>query len=197
MQKWYDEGYFTQDLLMKRTHVESEWTPVRVLEQLATSTPTFLTPLAPSRPPEPPQPEVDYASLNGTRYDADPRPLAVPTLTARLHDGSNPSDSPLSSYSNPRFSNNSPDPTSYGARTTNGYTDVPNNSYSGVNTLEPPREPTLLDRLQSEYCFHRHLLRLLHLHCIHRIRRRKSCEWFDRSVHGSSCRWTKRLPEPS
>ncbi|KIJ45088.1 hypothetical protein M422DRAFT_29937 [Sphaerobolus stellatus SS14] len=28
MQKWYEEGYFSPDLLMKRTHIDADWTPV-------------------------------------------------------------------------------------------------------------------------------------------------------------------------
>ncbi|TCD66778.1 hypothetical protein EIP91_000969 [Steccherinum ochraceum] len=141
MQKWFDEGYFTPDLLMKRTHLENDWTAVRVLQQLAVSTPIFLTPLAPRQPE--PQPPVDYATLNGNSvsYEQElPRNLATSALNARLHDGSNPSDSPMSSYSNPHFSNHSPDPSVFGGRAVNSaFGDLPN-SYSSLRSLDTHRQ---------------------------------------------------------
>ncbi|THH30191.1 hypothetical protein EUX98_g4021 [Antrodiella citrinella] len=141
MQKWYDSGYFTADLLMKRTHLESDWTAVRVLQQNAVSTPIFLTPMAPPRPPEPQPVPVDFATLNGTHYDQElQRPLATSQMNARLHDGSNPSDSPMSSYSNPHFSNNSPDPSVLAGRPMNsGLGDVAQNAYSNLSTLDAHR----------------------------------------------------------
>lgn len=142
MQKWYDSGYFTADLLMKRTHLETEWTAVRVLQQMAVSAPIFLTPMAPPRPPEPQPVLIDFATLNGTRYEPEMhRPLATSALNARLHDRSNPSDSPMSSYSNPHFSNHSPDPSVLGGRSVNGgLGDMPLNSYSGLNAINAHRQ---------------------------------------------------------
>ncbi|KAH8101371.1 hypothetical protein BXZ70DRAFT_88074 [Cristinia sonorae] len=139
MQKWYDGGYFTADLLMRRTHLETEWKPVRVLQQLAVDTPIFLTPLAPPRPP--PEPPVSFATLNGTRYEPEINNRSISIgLNARLHDGSNPSDSPISSYSNPPFNNNSPDPATFAARGVNGSLDMSSNSYSSLNTLDSQRQ---------------------------------------------------------
>ena len=140
MQKWFDEGYFTPDLLMRRTHLETEWTSVQMLQQLAVSSPVFLTPMVPSRPPET-QPPTDFATLNGTRYEPEAHgPLATSALNARLPDGSNPSDSPMSSYSNPHFSNHSPDPAVFGARPINGSLGDLSSSYSSLSSMDPQRQ---------------------------------------------------------
>lgn len=135
---------------MRRTHLETDWTRVRTLQQLAVSTPVFLTPLAPPRPPEPqPQPQpppVAFASLNDTRYEPEMhRPHPTSALNARLPDGSNPSDSPMSSYSNPHFSNSSPDPSTFGARGMNGGHPDMTSSYSSLSSLDPQRDSPALD----------------------------------------------------
>ncbi|KAF8491294.1 hypothetical protein JB92DRAFT_2656198, partial [Gautieria morchelliformis] len=51
MQKWYDEGYFTSDLLMKRTHLDTDWTPVGELSIRAGGDKLFLSSFSESGPP--------------------------------------------------------------------------------------------------------------------------------------------------
>jgi PERQ amino acid-rich with GYF domain-containing protein len=45
MQQWHDEGYFSADLLMKRTHLETEWLPVGELARRLGGDKIFLSPL--------------------------------------------------------------------------------------------------------------------------------------------------------
>ena len=51
MQKWYEEGYFTPDLPMKRTHLDSQWLTVQELVTQAAGASVFLAPPLPLRPP--------------------------------------------------------------------------------------------------------------------------------------------------
>ncbi|KAF8588470.1 hypothetical protein K439DRAFT_635379 [Ramaria rubella] len=97
MQKWYDEGYFTPDLLMKRTHLDTDWTPVGELslragnEKLFFSTfleqgPPGLTP-RPSVPPTENPPFDRFGGLVAARTS---------TLDPYLSSSSNQSQSPAS-----------------------------------------------------------------------------------------------------
>jgi len=54
MQSWYDQGYFTPDLLMKRTQIDAEWISVGELIHRAAGPKVFLSPIAVLVPPGPP-----------------------------------------------------------------------------------------------------------------------------------------------
>ncbi len=116
MQNWYDEGYFIPDLLMKRTHVDSNWTPVKDLLRLAGSLQLFLVPLNPHQPDTPPlhTPDQDPTKHQfGSSYEPIPRSLHGSPLDY-LHNGSSRTDSPTSSFSTGRFGTNSPDTSGLG-----------------------------------------------------------------------------------
>ncbi len=144
MQKWHDEGYFTPDLLMKRTQIDTDWTSVAVLTQRATG-PLFLTP---QRPPLPPvlqrhdhhSPMFQHAEPFPTYQPAPVRSLRSSTLDSFLG-GSNPSDSPSSSLGAGRYSNGSPDPSAFGGRASNF---VPGQDLTAVGRRAAFYEPSTL-----------------------------------------------------
>ncbi|KAF8061015.1 hypothetical protein FPV67DRAFT_1632041 [Lyophyllum atratum] len=118
MQKWFDDGYFTGDLPMKRTHLDSQWATVDELVKRHGGTKTFLTPPLPVVPPglahrDSQNFTQDPHSLNGPYQPAPIRNLRSSTLDTF---GSNPSDSPSSSFGAGRFGNGSPDPNAFGGR---------------------------------------------------------------------------------
>ncbi|KAI0700406.1 hypothetical protein BC835DRAFT_1327310 [Cytidiella melzeri] len=159
MQKWHDDGYFTPNLLMKRANLDTEWTSVGDLLQRAGNPRLFLTPLAPSLPPPPPPPPafprrdplldgpVQDGSFGSPFQPVPTRSLRTSTLDSYLHNGSMVPDSPSSSFSVGRFSNDSPDPAAFGSRLGNMYSGSPVGSrlgFTGVqsNGLEPQRRTT-------------------------------------------------------
>ncbi|KAG5646055.1 hypothetical protein DXG03_004478 [Asterophora parasitica] len=120
MQKWFDDGYFTGDLPMKRTHLDTQWATVdELVKRHGGSTKIFVTP--PPRPVAPPglahrdsqnHPQ-DPLLYNGPYQPAPLRNLRSSTLDSF---GSNASDSPSSSFGAGRFGNGSPDPNAFGGR---------------------------------------------------------------------------------
>ncbi|PCH33209.1 hypothetical protein WOLCODRAFT_135000 [Wolfiporia cocos MD-104 SS10] len=133
MQRWHDEGYFNAELLMKRTHLDTEWTSVGDMRRRAGNSPIFLTPgvtsaLPPGLPrrPDPlldgPVPDRERASL----YQPQPTTtLRGPTLDTYLHNGSSASASPSSSFGAGRFVNGSPTPSAFeGRAASHVYTDT-------------------------------------------------------------------------
>lgn len=54
MQTWHDQGYFTPDLPMKRTQIDTEWISVRELTHRAAGPKIFLSPIMGPIPPGPP-----------------------------------------------------------------------------------------------------------------------------------------------
>jgi PERQ amino acid-rich with GYF domain-containing protein len=168
MQKWYEGGYFTPDLLMKRTHTDNDWIPVGELERRVGGVKIFLSlPFVSSAPPGfsgPPEPPVqsftishDQAVYNSPNQSIPARSLRTSTLDSYLGSTSNPSDSPSSSFAG-RFSNGSPDPSAFGGRVSgNIYTadhaiggrvssfTAPSQSFSTNRGTfgEPPQEPPL------------------------------------------------------
>jgi len=54
MQTWHDQGYFTPDLLMKRTQLDTEWISVGELVRRASGPKIFLSPIMVPAPPGPP-----------------------------------------------------------------------------------------------------------------------------------------------
>ncbi|KAJ6574666.1 hypothetical protein B0H19DRAFT_1125145 [Mycena capillaripes] len=133
MQKWYDDGYFTADLLMKRTHVDVDWVAVGELAEIARrsgSEKLFLSPPLPSGPPGLSRPAdlpgqgftapVEQNAFNAPLQPAPVRSLRSSTLDAYAG-GSNHSDSPSSSFGAGRFGNGSPDSSGFGGRANNQY----------------------------------------------------------------------------
>lgn len=130
MQKWFDEGYFTPDLLMKRTHIDRDWTAVGDLDRQAAGAKIFLSqfPMSTSPPglsirtdsPQNYSPAHEHNTFSG--YQPVPtRTLRSATLDPYLNSAS-PSDSPPSSFGGGRFGNGSPDTSALGGRVGGLYT---------------------------------------------------------------------------
>lgn len=117
MQRWHDGGYFSVDLLMKRTHLDLEWTTIGELISRAGNNPVFLTPLfASSTPPglsrrpdqilDPPVERVQHSP-----YQPVPtRSMRSSTFDSFMQNESGMPESPTSSFGAGRFANGSPDP---------------------------------------------------------------------------------------
>ncbi|KAI0825237.1 hypothetical protein BC628DRAFT_1320734 [Trametes gibbosa] len=119
MQRWEEAGYFTTpDLLMKRTHIDSDWTPFSVLKLRAGDRPLFLTPLP--QAPAPPglnrvvDTGVPERSQHSPYQPVPTRSLRSSTLDSYLNNGAAP-ESPSSSFGG-RFANGSPDPAVFDTR---------------------------------------------------------------------------------
>ncbi|KAI0757426.1 hypothetical protein C8Q80DRAFT_1091984 [Daedaleopsis nitida] len=114
MQRWHNEGYFQPTLMMKRTHLDTEWTPVGELVRRAGDQPVFLSPLvhavAPPGLPRPLETVVDRAIPERNQHSpyqpVPTRTVRSSTLDSYLQNGS---ESPSSSFGG-RFVNGSPDP---------------------------------------------------------------------------------------
>ncbi|KAH9850659.1 hypothetical protein C2E23DRAFT_929799 [Lenzites betulinus] len=113
MQRWEEGGYFsTPGLVMKRTHLDNDWTPYSVLKARAGDRPLFLTPL----PQAPTPPGLNRVAESGiperaqhSPYQPVPtRSLRSSTLESYITNGTAP-ESPASSLGG-RFANGSPDP---------------------------------------------------------------------------------------
>ncbi len=124
MQKWYEEGYFAIDLLMRRVNLDEVWTPVGELAQRAGGEKIFFfnfdAPAAPpglSRRRESSREPVQQREPNGHNAPYQPVPtrsVHPSTLNSYFASSSPASNSPSSSFGAGRFGNNSPDPTAYG-----------------------------------------------------------------------------------
>ncbi|KAL1688359.1 hypothetical protein GGG16DRAFT_116094 [Schizophyllum commune] len=121
MQKWFEGNYFSDDLLMKRTHIDTEWISVGDLKRRAAGDKIFMSPINPPAPPgiprhDSPMAIPDSAPFNNSPYQPAPvRQLRTGTLDSYIGSGSTPSDSPSSSLG-ARFGNGSPDPAAFGGR---------------------------------------------------------------------------------
>ncbi|TBU26370.1 hypothetical protein BD311DRAFT_726243 [Dichomitus squalens] len=118
MQRWYNEGYFQPTLLMKRTNLDTNWTPVgELVLRVGEGQPVFLSPLVLAVTPpglsRPLEHVVDRAvperDQNSPYQPVPTRSIRSSTLDSYLQNGSNASDSPSSSIGG-RFVNGSPDP---------------------------------------------------------------------------------------
>ncbi|KAG1716323.1 hypothetical protein ID866_807 [Astraeus odoratus] len=157
MQKWFNEGYFASDLLMRRTHLDSEWIPVGVLERRANGGKIFLSQLPASCGPpgltlrtESPQSyssAADHSTFNG--YQPVPqRPIRSATLDSSYINNASPSDSPSSSLGAGTFGNGSPDPTAFSGRATSSvYSADPNFAGLGLSTRAPFQDPVIDPRI--------------------------------------------------
>lgn len=120
MQKWYNDGYFSVDLPMKRTHYDTHWTTVGELVKQSNGENVFLRPLINAIPPglgrangSPLQTYPQTDPFNEPYQPAPVRSLRASTLESHLMAGSIPSDSPSSSIG---ASHSSPDPSMFGTR---------------------------------------------------------------------------------
>ncbi|KAJ7275502.1 hypothetical protein B0H12DRAFT_1087570 [Mycena haematopus] len=137
MQKWFDDGYFTADLLMKRTHVDVDWVAVGELAEIARRSGNdklFLAPPVPAGPPGLPRSaelpgQAFPAPLEQNAFNSPLQPAPVRTLRSSTLDayagGSSHSDSPSSSFGAGRFGNGSPDSHGFGGRANNQYSTDP------------------------------------------------------------------------
>lgn len=150
MQKWYDEGYFSIDLLMKRTHSDIEWTPVGELARRTEGEKIFLSPLTSSLPPpglarrnETPlqiaSPSTDQSGFNSAYQPAPARPLRASTLDSFVSNASNPSDSPSSSFGVGRYG--SPDPSAFGGRAAGNPYPIKESSVGRVGSFQSVSDP--------------------------------------------------------
>jgi PERQ amino acid-rich with GYF domain-containing protein len=152
MQTWYDQGYFTPDLLMKRTSIDSEWVAVGELQRRATLPKIFLSPWITPLPPGPPglgrRPDDSFSQRDtnafASPYQAIPgNSLPPSTLDSYVNGVSNMPDSPSSSFSAGRFGTGSPDPATFGARNTSMFSDHSSTAIGRRSTyLESTLDPT-------------------------------------------------------
>lgn len=123
MQNWHDAGFFTPDLRMKRTHLDTEWISVGEMLARTDTNQIFLVPaLPPAVPPglgrrhdgvlESPA----QAPFTSPFQPVPSRNLRSATLDTYLSGPSTASNSPASSFSAGRFGNSSPDPHAFGGQ---------------------------------------------------------------------------------
>ncbi|KAK7694174.1 hypothetical protein QCA50_001354 [Cerrena zonata] len=131
MQKWFDEGYFNISLMMRRTHIDTEWTSVGdLLQQTVNGGKIFL-----GGPPKP-RPNIPEHVYSAPLEPVPSRALRTTGLDSYFQTGSNASNSPTSSFSAGRFGNNSPDPSMLANRM-GGPQGV--GAFNGLNSMEPQR----------------------------------------------------------
>lgn len=157
MQKWFDGGYFSPDLLMKRTHLDADWIPVVALERRANGGKVFLSqPSTSTSPPglsvhtESPQnysPALDHSPFNG--YQPVPqRAIRGTTLDVSYLSNATPSDSPSSSLGAGRFSDGSSEPSAFSGRTgNNAYSNDSNFGARGLAPRPPFQDPAVDSRM--------------------------------------------------
>jgi PERQ amino acid-rich with GYF domain-containing protein len=125
MQKWYEEGYFVIDLLMRRVNLDEVWTPVGELAQRAGGERVFFFNFdAPAVPPglsrhressrDPVQRQRETNGYNAPYQPVPTRSVHPSTLDSYFASSSPASNSPSSSFGAGQFGNNSPDPASFG-----------------------------------------------------------------------------------
>lgn len=161
MQKWFDDGYFTPNLLMKRTHIDSEWLSVGELIEIARQTGSekifvslplpFVPPGLARRTESPMQGfplRADPNAFNGPYQPAPIRSLRSSTLDSYLG-GSNQSASPSSSLDTGRFGSRSPEPNAFSS--VSGFSTVGDSTgFNARNTFnDQPIDHTLNNRPTS------------------------------------------------
>ena len=78
MQAWHDQGYFAQDLPMRRTQIDTEWISVGELTQRATGPKIFLSQIITPVPPGPPGLTRRLENLNDPLLQRDSSPFGAP-----------------------------------------------------------------------------------------------------------------------
>ena len=100
MQKWYDEGYFTSNLLMKRTHLDTDWTPVGELSVRAGNEKLFFSSFSEPGPPGLAHPSIPPNV--GQTFDRTGHPVGqVPHQHPHHSSEPFPNGSPLNHFRNP------------------------------------------------------------------------------------------------
>ncbi|KAJ3516789.1 hypothetical protein NLJ89_g912 [Agrocybe chaxingu] len=128
MQKWFNDGYFSPDLPMKRTRYDTQWTTVEELINRVPNENIFLSPLnalVPTQALESNLSLQNYGSPDNVFHEpfqpAPIRTLRSSALESYLASGSMHSDSPSSSFGASQFGNPSPDPSAFGGRDSKGF----------------------------------------------------------------------------
>jgi len=159
MQKWYNDGYFTPDLPMKRTYLDTQWTTVQELVRNTASGNVFYAPPLPTGPPglDRQSPLRSYPTAGHTHTEpfqpAPIRSLRTATLESYLTGGSMASDSPSSSsLGASQIGNSSPDPPVLGDRENRVYMN------NGINARTtdfgmPDHSSTFIGNHLSEHDF--------------------------------------------
>lgn len=93
MQKWYEEGYFTPDLPMKRTRLDSQWSTVQELVTQAEGPGVFLRSPFPAGPPG-----REQQPPHNHNEPFQPAPIRSLNLESSLLGTSMVSESPSSSF---------------------------------------------------------------------------------------------------
>jgi PERQ amino acid-rich with GYF domain-containing protein len=146
MQKWYDDGYFTPDLPMKRIHLDTTWSTLEQLRRRCPSDRIFLTPLHAAPPglsmrnDSPSQ----YNGIDNGPYQPSPiRSLRTSTLESYISTGSNHSESPSSSFGAGRFGDSPPEPSAFNGRVagTQFYNGDPTGNARGSGFQTTPEIP--------------------------------------------------------
>uniref|UniRef100_A0A8H7YAI1 GYF domain-containing protein n=1 Tax=Psilocybe cubensis TaxID=181762 RepID=A0A8H7YAI1_PSICU len=145
MQKWYNDGYFSSDLPMKRVRYDTQWTTVEELSQRAQGENIFLSstfiPNHTGRGNASPLHALSSSDqLYNEPFQPSPvRTLASSTLDSYLSTGSLASDSPSSSLGASHFGNPSPDPSVFGPRDVKTYfASDSNGRLPGLGALNQP-----------------------------------------------------------
>ncbi|KAJ3910413.1 hypothetical protein F5879DRAFT_929457 [Lentinula edodes] len=155
MQKWGDGGFFSDELLMKRTYIDNDWIPMGDLKRLVGSTDkVFLTPIPLYGPPglirrtDSPFSNLNPNPNEGGYHNGPLQPSPVRTLRNSTLDSfsSNYSDSPTSSFGAAgRFGDGSPDPAAFGGRAAPQYV-LPGEMGSRFNGYPGEASPALSGR---------------------------------------------------
>ncbi|KIL70552.1 hypothetical protein M378DRAFT_155483 [Amanita muscaria Koide BX008] len=147
MQKWYDEGYFSPDLPMKRTYLDSQWMTVEELSRRASSDKIFFSPPLPVVPPglvrrgdftsQPYSLSTEHNIHPSINQPSPIRTLRSSTLDNYIASGSNSSDGGA------RYSNGSPDSSAPGG--------MFNNSAYFANIINTPDVATPFPARRATY----------------------------------------------
>ncbi|KAG6885523.1 hypothetical protein C0993_000519 [Termitomyces sp. T159_Od127] len=161
MQKWFDDGYFTGDLPMKRTYLDTQWFTVDELVKRHGGNKIFVTPPVPTIPPGlPVHRDIQNLGQDPLPFNGPYQPAPIRNLRSTTLDsfGSNASDSPSSSFGGGRFGNGSPDPNAFGGRgffndsalnpRTQAFGTIPDpsNVFNRRNFNDSPLDPSLAMR---------------------------------------------------
>ncbi|KAF8912932.1 hypothetical protein CPB84DRAFT_1759918 [Gymnopilus junonius] len=158
MQKWYNDGYFSSDLPMKRLRYDTQWTTVAELIQRTNGEYIFLSHPTTHTPPNPANgsPQTRPSSGHGVHEPFQPAPirsLRPSTLESYVSTGSLTSESPSSSVGASHFGNPSPDPSAFGGRDSQSYL---GNDFNGrISTFGAQERPiAFTDRRTLDFQTH-------------------------------------------
>lgn len=139
MHSWHKGGYFTPDLPMKRTHLDTQWMTLQDLITQATGDNIFLTPPIPAAPPglNRSSPMRSFA-MPEQLYNEPYQPSPIRSLrSSALESFVGGTESPVSSFGTSQLGNSSPDPSAYGGRENRAYYNHDINGRSNFGTHFP------------------------------------------------------------